>query len=36
MTDFMRDNIANKNNLQYFMDVTCYATPPNNKKYKLL
>ncbi len=36
MTPDMIDNITNKNNIQYFMDVTYYATPPNNKKFKLL
>ena len=36
MTEFMINNIANKNNIQYFIDVTYYATPPNNKKFKIL
>ena len=36
MTSDMIENINNKNNVQYFMDVTYYATPPNNKKFKLL
>ena len=36
MTDFMKNNIINKNNIQYFIDVTYYATLPNNKKFKIL
>ena len=28
MTEFMINNIANKNNIQYFIDVTYYSTPP--------
>ena len=36
MTDFMTQNIINKSNIQYFIDVTYYATPPNNKKFKIL
>ena len=36
MTSDMIENINNKSNVQYFMDVTYYATPPNNKKFKLL
>ena len=36
MTKQMIENIANKNNTQYFMDVTYYATPPNNQNFKIL
>ncbi len=36
MTTEMIDNITNKNNIQFFMDVTYYDTPPNTKKFKLL
>jgi hypothetical protein len=36
MTEDMINNIRNKHNIQYFMDVTYYATPPNVNKYKLL
>ena len=36
MTKDMITNIINKDNIQYFMDVTYYATPPNTSKYKLL
>ena len=36
MSDDMIKNINNKKNQQYFLDVTYYATPPNNKKYKLV
>ena len=36
MTKQMIENIANQNNTQYFMDVTYYATPPNNQKFKIL
>ena len=36
MTKNMITNIINKDNIQYFMDVTYYATPPNTSKYKLL
>ena len=31
----MIENISNKNNTQYFMDVTYYSTPPNNPKFKI-
>ena len=36
MSKDMESNINKKDNIQYFMDVTYYATPPNNSKYKLL
>ena len=36
MTDTMELNIRKSNNIQYFMDVTYNATPPNSQKYKLL
>ena len=36
MTKQMIENIANQNNTQYFMDITYYATPPNNQKFKIL
>ena len=37
MTEDMINNIRNKHNIQYFMDVTYYETPPPNvNKYKLL
>ena len=36
MTEDMINNIRNKHNIQYFIDVTYYATPPNINKYKLL
>ena len=32
----MKENIKNEKNIQYFFDVTHYATPPNNKKYRIL
>jgi len=32
----MIKNINIKNNIQYFLDVTYYTTPQNNKKYKLI
>ena len=35
MTTNMETNIQMKNNIQYFLDVTYYVTPPTNKKYKL-
>ena len=35
MTTNMETNIQKKNNIQYFLDVTYYVTPPTNKKYKL-
>ena len=34
MTKEMISNIAKKDNIQYFMDVTYYAIPPNESKYK--
>lgn len=36
MSNEMEDNIKKDGNIQYFMDVTYYATPPNTQKYKLL
>ena len=36
MSETMEENIKRNNNIQYFLDVTYYATPPTNKKYKLL
>ena len=36
MTDFMIKNIINKNNIQYYMDLTYYATLQNNKKLKII
>ena len=36
MTKEMISNITKNDNIQYFMDVTYYATPPNTSKYKLL
>ncbi len=35
MTENMEKNIQKINNIQYFLDVTYYVTPPSNKKYKL-
>ena len=35
MSKEMEQNISNKDNSQYFIDITYYATPPNNKNYKL-
>ena len=29
----MLDNITNKNNIQFFNDITYYAVPPNKNKY---
>ena len=36
MTDQMEENIVKKENIQYFFDVTYYATPPGIYKFKLL
>ena len=36
MNTEMKENIKNQENIQYFLDVTYYATPPNNKKYRIL
>ena len=36
MSDQMERNIKKNDNIQFFMDVTYYATPPNDNKYKLL
>ena len=36
MTEQMINNICNPKNIQYFQDITYYATPGNNKKYKIL
>ena len=36
MNTEMKKNIKNQKNIQYFLDVTYYATPPNNKKYRIL
>ena len=36
MTDEMEENIKNKNNSQYFLDTTYYATPPNSKQSKIV
>ena len=35
MNKEMELNISNKDNSQYFIDITYYATPHNNKNYKL-
>ena len=35
MSGEMEENILKKDNTQYFIDITYYATPPNNKNYKL-
>ena len=35
MTKDMEDNIKSIHNTQYFVDVTYYCIPPNNKKYRL-
>ena len=35
MTDEMEENIK-KNNSQYFLDTTYYATPPNSKQSKFV
>ena len=32
----MKENIKNQKNIQYFLDVIYYVTPPNNKKYRIL
>ena len=36
MTKEMISNITKNDNIQYFMDVIYYATPPNTSKYKLV
>ena len=36
MNTEMKENIKNEKKIQYFLDVTYYATPPNNKKYRTL
>ncbi len=36
MSDDMEENIKNKNNSQYFLDTTYYATPPNSKQNKIV
>ena len=36
MNTEMKENIKNEKNIQYFLDVTYYDTPPNNKKYRIL
>jgi len=36
MTELMITNISNINNIQYFMEVTYYATPPNHKNHMIL
>ena len=35
MTEEMENNIHEINNIQYFLDVTYYTTPPTKNKYKL-
>ena len=35
MSKEMENNINSINNTQYFVDVTYYYIPPNNKKFKL-
>ena len=36
MNTDMKENIKNEKNIQYFLDGKYYATPPNNKKYRIL
>ena len=36
MTELIITNISNINKIQYFMELTYYATPPNHKNYKIL
>ena len=36
MSKNMEENIQKKNNIHFFLDVAYYATPPTNKKHKLL
>ncbi len=31
-----KEDIKNEKNIQYFLDGKYYATPPNNKKYRIL
>jgi len=35
MSTNIEENIQKKNNIQYFLDVTYYATPSTNKNHKL-
>ena len=35
MTKEMEDNLTDKNNSQYFSDVTYYCIPPHNHNYRL-
>ena len=35
MTPEMEQNLKDKNNIQFFCDVTYYCVPPNNNKYRL-
>ena len=35
MTNEMENNIKDEENIQYFADVTYYAIPPNQSKYKI-
>ena len=36
MTKEIENNLTSLNNIQYFLDITYYNVPPNNKKCNLL